>query len=581
MTQIILFLMSSCACASLSAMEKTPVPTPHAEIPLDIKTKYDEEKKRFEKYDLEHPEAKFLPQLRYDLKKESNIWGYLEELKFFANLLLAQHFMLQKAAEADYINTYFEHLKEEEIASLRNLGVEEFHAKSSAVYPPNQGVLNELVTHSSILLNATREFTPLELNTILRWNIDEHLDPWMKSMSLNRQIVHQAVIAKQLYPKEYGKFDEILQDITEKLENKTTKLAPIVQVNTKSIPELYNANEAARKRYEQYLTRGKQLQSTRDSITRDYNNAIRFRGRLYQHTQSWYQTLYKVIRAELANTIGQLIASNPSEIKKITAYASNMFENLLPSKSLPKELPTFKKLSETVALPSLDLEKKRVKAEFEAEQKAKLLLEQKKPKKIKEADDGSYILNTEDTDLNIIIHNPINNTTEVIFKTDKPFQEAASELPPINYTDWVKSWFTNPQKALETQGYTDPKNINKYTAEHLRWKPIALHRFSPLVDEYIKQWGTVTFTPSRRTKGKEDILVTIPGKIIYPAGSKPEEETGVFAFIIDSRTGHWYHRMFTAGTVASLIKDLFAKGYFSPEMTGYYDVFFPPLPSKK
>lgn len=570
----ILFSLSS------MGMEKPPAIAPEQpEIPLEIKTKYDEEKKRFAKYDLEHPEVTFLPQLRSDLKKECNIWDYLEELKFFANLLLAQHFMLHKAAEADYLNSNFESFKEEEIASLRNLGVEEVHAKSSAVHPPNQRVLNELVTHATILLNATREFTPLELNTILRWDIDESLDPWMKLMSLNRQIVHRTVIVKQLYPKEYEKFNEILKDITEKIESKTTKLTPFVQLNTKSIPDLYIASDVAKKRYEQYLKRGKELQSTRDSIAKDYYNAIRLRGRLYLYTQSWYQTLYKVIRAELAYTIGQLITSNPSEIKKITAYASNIFENLLPSKSLPKELPTFKKLSETVILPSLDQEKERVKAGFEAAQKAKLL-EEKKPKKIKEADDGSYILNTEDTDLNITIHNPVNNTTEVIFKTDKPFQRAASELPPIKYIDWVKNWFTDSQKALETQGYTNPKNI-KYTAEHLRWKPIILHRFSPLIDEYIKEWGTVTSTPSRQVKGKKDILVTIPGKIIYPAGSKPEEEPGVFAYIIDSDTGQWYHRMFTPGNVSSLIKDLFAKGYFSPEMTGYYEVFFPSLPGKK
>ena len=114
-----------------------------------------------------------------------------------------------------------------------------------------------------------------------------------------------------------------------------------------------------------------------------------------------------------------------------------------------------------------------------------------------------------------------------------------------------------------------------------RWKPIALHAFSPLIDEYINQWGHITTIKNRRNPAQEDILITIPGKIIYPPGAQPQEEAGIFAYIIDSKNGQWYHRMFTAGTLSELTKNLFEKGYFAPEMTGYYDVFFPPLSAMK
>jgi hypothetical protein len=62
--------------------------------------------------------------------------------------------------------------------------------------------------------------------------------------------------------------------------------------------------------------------------------------------------------------------------------------------------------------------------------------------------------------------------------------------------------------------------------------------------------------------------------MIYPDGSS---ETGVYSYIIDSENGLWYHRMFEPQTGQKMIADLFEKGYFSPKMTGYYDVFFPPL----
>ena len=63
-----------------------------------------------------------------------------------------------------------------------------------------------------------------------------------------------------------------------------------------------------------------------------------------------------------------------------------------------------------------------------------------------------------------------------------------------------------------TQGYNDPKNL-RYRAGQPAWMPVVLHAFPKLVDEYIYKYGTVSQTPSRMIKGKNDIMVTIPAKL--------------------------------------------------------------------
>ena len=89
--------------------------------------------------------------------------------------------------------------------------------------------------------------------------------------------------------------------------------------------------------------------------------------------------------------------------------------------------------------------------------------------------------------------------------------------------------------------------------------PVVLHAFPQLVDEYIYKYGSVSQTPSRMVKGKNDIMVTIPGKMEYPTG---KEETGVFTYIIDSANGQWFHRMFTPSSHKKMAADFMEKRIF-------------------
>ncbi len=404
----------------------------------------------------------------------------------------------------------------------------------------------------------------------------------MKLLSQNRLILNLITPLLNQRTQDLNNFDAQLNQILFQLEKNFEKLPKLMQKNTQSIPIMYEAYQKVKKRFELYEQKEVKSKTILNSLADDYFDAISAVGHLYQYTHAWYEQLYKIVRAELKATIDALMKAEPTKIKEFTKYMGNEFTNVLPDKVFPIALPPFKDPRETVALPSVEKERAKAKKVWDEQQK-RTEEERIRNNKIKQTPDGSsYILEYQDTPTSITIHNDKNRTQEVIFKHEHPNEvdRLGATVFPIKYTNWVNQWFANPQEAIETQGYTD-RTSKKFTNEQDRWKPIALHAFSPLIDEYLKQWGRITTIKNRRNPAQEDILITIPGKMIYPAGSQPQEEAGIFAYIIDAKNGQWYHRMFTPGTLSELTKNLFEKGYFSPQMTGYYDAFFPPLAPRK
>ena len=67
----------------------------------------------------------------------------------------------------------------------------------------------------------------------------------------------------------------------------------------------------------------------------------------------------------------------------------------------------------------------------------------------------------------------------------------------------------------------------------------------------------------------------------YPKNYPEREATGLFTYLIDTDNRQWYHRMFEPKTGKQLLKELLEQGFYKPQMTGIYDVYFPALPSKK
>jgi hypothetical protein len=564
---------------NITAMD-TPPGVPAQEVPVELQIKFSQERDRFRSYNLENPEAKFLPLLRTQLKKE-DLSKYLRNLNIFLNNLIAQHFLLQKAAEINYISKEIVQLKTQEQNVLQQMGAktDPSDPTNSVFNVPSIDVLNEVTAHNTIAKKRKELLTPQELQIVFNWEFDDRFDPWLKLLSKNRLFLNLILPILNLRNAELKKFDAQLNQILFQLEKNFEKLPALIQRNTQSIPTMYEAYQKARKRFELYEQKEVKSQTTLDSLANDYFDTISPAGHLYQYTHQWYEQLYTIVRAELKATIDALMKAEPAKIKEFTKYMGNEFTNVLPDKVFPIALPPFKDPRKTVTLPSVDKERAEAKKIWDEQQKRREEA-RKRNNKIQQTPDGSsYILEYQDTPTSITIHNNKNKTQEVIFKHEHPneIDRLGLAVFPIKYTDWVKQWFANPQEALETQGYNNPASL-KFRAGEPEWKPIVLHAFSPLIDDYIKQWGRVTTTKNRRNPAQEDTLITIPGKMIYPSGA---EEAGIFAYIIDSQNGQWYHRMFTPGTLSELTKNLFEKGYFSPQMTGYYDAFFPPLVPRK
>jgi hypothetical protein len=548
---------------SLVGMDKPPQGTPlvqktqDQEISTDLRDKFNEEEKRLKGYGLDQPERYFFEKLHSTLGKNNSIEQYFDNLHIFANLLLAQHYFLSEFFNHFYINNYGQELRDrsEEIhVKLRARKTGENRYRLTA---PSVAVLNELAAHRS-LLDQKEKLTPEQLKVAIKWGFSQ--DPWLRLLSesiLITDLGHSLAPEIQKINDQTSKTKNYTLDTFAPISKTYNKLPSIIKVNTAGLNNVKNVMIA---------------KNNDEKISVVSDTAY-----LYSYTHAWYEQLYKIVRAEISNTIRELLTQK-KDIRAFTKYSSNLFPDLYPNKILPSELPTIPK-PHLYTQDQFDELKAQVKKELE-EEKIKQEIERKQNTKIKQTADGSsYILEFEDIPTSITIHNQKNNTQEIIFKHESPFEidKSGKNIFPIKYTDWVNQWFVDPKQAIATQGYNNPASL-KFRAGEPEWKPIVLHAFSPLVDDYIKQWGRITTTKNRRNPAQEDILITIPGKMIYPSGT---EEAGIFAYIIDSQNGQWYHRMFTPGSLSELTRNLFEKGYFAPQMTGYYDVFFPALAPRK
>lgn len=619
---LILILLNyySLNCIAMEMPSQGNQPT-EEQISPELAIKLSEEKQKFEKYDLDHPEN-FLNKLRTQLNPKQNLIQYLENLQRFASKLLYQQLFIQQLIIWEYIYS-----KGGKLAELTNHYMNEMGLKKEVVrlvsrteslplygfklLPETEEQLNEMTAHSGLLTN--RKYSARDIDALFLWILDKSKGSWLNKLGLALKADYEN---KLLAPLEYSEWSKIhdLYYNTWDIWTPTKQEIRLINENTQYLGQLLEKYEALQKGLEKL----KSLQATKKHLPKItvrmtygafYLESIKDTD-LYTRAYSWYAKLYELIRKEMGMTIAELLRENPQDksvIKYLDSLPAEAVQEKLVPKILPSRLPEFIKLPEIVKLPSLDAEfdqarieweknhpsgmeekkvekpkkkrRRKISAEKEASAICPIIEEEVEeigiPEKIKEGKDGSYILEGDDTDKRITIHDPKNNTIEVIFKTDKPFR-IKQHLPPIAYTNWVTMWFEDPEKAREIQGYNNPKN-KRYRAGEPSWKPAALHAFSVLVDDYIREWGTATTIPSRREKSKEDILVTLPGMIIFPDG---KQETGVFGYLIDSKTGEWYHRMFEPQSRGKILSDLFEKGYFSPEMTGYYDVYFPPLRKK-
>ena len=585
-----------------------------SEIPAAIKTKYDEEIGKFERYDLLHPE-KFLEKIQKQFQHGKDPLQYLNYLQLFASKLLLQNMLIQEFMISNFLEAHTLQLQDEIYAIMQE------NKKYRREVSTDE--INEILFVIQSL-SEKRARTREELKTIFRLIADPKNSLFIQNTGKILQLRNEKLLTENLANAINNKAVALLA-----LAHfpSSLPLKSFISANTSFIDQIYES-------YIDYFAKLKKA-AQKDIGAKEITASLMAQQNkifvLYGLLHTWYQKLYSIIRKELQNNFLQLIKKDPQNktyIQKLKIFPrerdkDNLLPEFLPSElplliepfihtQLPshnkeleefrlqwqKEHPEIKTKQETITtkeiekkkpkrhrrpqkgVPSQELVSVPLKSEFEAKEiKEQELEEIQAPPKpasiIKKASDDSYILEGEETEKNITIHDPKNKTVITLFKTNRPFS-LKEKLPAKNYTDWVQMWFKNWERALQIQGYTT-LNSPKFTTVSEYWRPIAIHAFPLLVDDYIMQWGTLATIPSRRDKTRQDFLITLPGAMKYPDGT---QETGVFAYLIDSRNGQWYHRMFEPQSGTKLISDLFELGYFSPEMTGYYDVYFPPLGKK-
>ena len=554
------------------------------ELSAHIDTQYAQQEAKFKEYDLLNNPQKIVVRLQKQLKKETNLNNYVHELQLFASKLFLQELFAQDMANIQYFISVINAMHVKGVKLRSQIGRK---TQTGFLFEPDSlDQINEAFYYSSIIIGSEfKEFNPEELQVIFSWMLNPQKGIWLNRFGELQVLLHEiASISKWKNKEEHDNIEKNLHVSFSGILT-TQKKIKIIAENTEYFERIIANNqwliELAKK---QRAAQSKV--SIKQATEKQYNCEAQKVAILYGKAHQWYAQLYEIVRKELQSSLTELIRQNPTDKSLM-----NFIKPLPPLPFLPKILPHtlsgFKDPSTSLILPSLEKEIAQarekwatlhpIQAQLAPEMKIKKIKVKKPkiPKKIKEASDGSYILAKEETAREITIHDPKNKATSIIYKNAKPFR-IKEKLPPVHYTDWVKMWFEDPNQALKNQGYTDINNI-KYTLEHMYWKPIALHAFPLLIDNVILEWGTLAAIPSRKTPNQQDLLITIPGMIIYPDGSK---ETGVFVYLIDSANGQWYHRMFQPQSGGKLISDLFQKGYFSPQMEGYYEVFFPPLTRK-
>lgn len=92
-----------------------------------------------------------------------------------------------------------------------------------------------------------------------------------------------------------------------------------------------------------------------------------------------------------------------------------------------------------------------------------------------------------------------------------------SYMETLVYRDNVIAWFRDYKKALEDQGYLDKNNKKYAPTPQAQTQAVRIHKFSPLVDEYVASLGGVYVAPSL-TKSGWDTHIEIPGRVCYSNG---------------------------------------------------------------
>ncbi len=338
----------------------------------------------------------------------------------------------------------------------------------------------------------------------------------------------------------------------------------LVNIRNKKLFKISKNTSAIISEYVQKLQTDKQKSKFSERIDKkdvSYYRQVDEEVNEYIGNQCHFKTIYEKLRSEIHAQITQALRNENSNS---TAYLT-LFKNL------PKALPNVEKIP--IPEINIDTTKKNNQSNIPLESNQELSKDEKpnskeehnekeeeEPQKEIVQNDIETIL--EETDEYILINDPSNKIRIKIFKTDTEHKPTIDTKNP-QYTQWVNRWFENSEEAFKQQQQREEEqNSKKYAAPWSKDKTIVVHAFSKLVDTYLANWAIQGTTSSRRTPGKKDILLTLPGCIYY---SDRTFETGLFTYIIDSANSQWYHRNFVSRSGKELINEYYQKGLYEVE----------------
>ena len=285
-----------------------PMEAPTASVPYALTAEYKKEAKRFAEYNLENPEV-FTKKMRLELKEASNPREYLKKLQQFASALLCQHILMGYITNSSYWKNQFERTKEQYDRFMRKLDATTSNDEVTLV-PETDEQLNIILSHWDII-KESHELSPEEIKITFEWILDKEKGTWLNNLGRSIKFAHEAALIEKHIIALGDKITHIILPATfSKLISSPDKL---VELN---MDYLYTATQNLLT----FMTLKENPHANHEKAFKDFRRNDANIATLYRATQSWYQTLYTIVRTELYNNFKKLM----------NAGEKNIAEYLLP-----------------------------------------------------------------------------------------------------------------------------------------------------------------------------------------------------------------------------------------------------------
>lgn len=175
-------------------------------------------------------------------------------------------------------------------------------------------------------------------------------------------------------------------------------------------------------------------------------------------------------------------------------------------------------------------------------------------------DDG--VLIRDDSSDKVSIIDSCNRMQIVLLATDAADKRFTSK---VVFKENIQRWFKDLSTALDNQK-PHPQDNQFMTLLEKNNHKIRIHRFSRLVDRYIKSRGVISQQKDSRGLDAEDKTIVIPGKVKFE--EEQDSRSCYFVYCVD-KNSRCFHRNIEFKLPSVMATQFMSKGFFEVE--------FPPL----